>query len=874
MNVSIADGLVTQLVQGRFLLKTTRTFTVPLQSSETITFTIHLRDEGDGDALSFGICRGSHREARHVGWETGSIGYHSDDGKLFEDGGSVEYGNQWDVDDEVSIVVKGQVLWFVHNKMKLSSVPIPSGTYHIALCCDSENSEFELEVATNPFLPLGGTPTTAPPPQPTFRLLPDASQSVVQFSTNDAKTRAGQTRDGFLILKTTQTFTVPSPRPTSFKLLVQKLGPEGAISLGICDNLCPDFNQHVGWWKNAIGFHSDDGKLFTGSGTGMVGYGVPWKAGDRLRVDVEGEILHFTHNEKELQGIRVRPGTFHFAVGFASRDSVLEFPCPPPFRSIAPRPFLKVALFLCYDCQHVDMPSCGRHQMHLATPSPHGLKCPEPNCGAQSRRAQCAYCGESDLQMVMVKFLEESVRAVKQSFLQQRMDPVPCILSVCTECQAAEFYKPVEAAFSVIVGATQYAMQPFTHVGACNGKLKPIVCYMPKEEIQTLAANFARTLQGARASIGMPSQAGPPKPNYRSADEDLSILLERLGIRPPSPKRPPPRPTNPSRIKVAKAADQIHQETKTNAIVVASFMTSWCGPCKAFSPKYDDIASTHNNVIFFAVFMENESPSFNCFEITSLPTIIVFHQGTQHDRVMGGNVPLIKGILAELSDSSEPEVVALDRGQTAWLEEPDNATKTKVTNTFHTTTGAMYEGLIFDVIDIKSVRNPTLQVKFDKHRTKLGCDVTAAFHGTKSNNVTSICQRGFLMERKGATDSGFFGSGLYFSPYSDYTFAYSHMGRTRPIRAGEEGTVILCDILLGKVFKTELDLGGGLMSGYDCHVSPRGCEWILFHSDQVVPRFVIKFRAVAGLRRDGTLAENENGENWEKEDSEDGWETD
>ena len=121
------------------------------------------------------------------------------------------------------------------------------------------------------------------------------------------------------------------------------------------------------------------------------------------------------------------------------------------------------------------------------------------------------------------------------------------------------------------------------------------------------------------------------------------------------------------------------------------------------------------------------------------------------------------------------------------------------------------------------------------------------FHGTSVDAVQSIAKIGFLapsgikaVNRKRrckkiqVLDSGYFGSGVYFSDFSDYAMYYSD---TR-----ESDQILLCQILPGRAFKCHKRMDGQQnVPGYDSHISPHGNEIVIFNPDACLPRYIIRF---------------------------------
>jgi thioredoxin 1 len=63
-----------------------------------------------------------------------------------------------------------------------------------------------------------------------------------------------------------------------------------------------------------------------------------------------------------------------------------------------------------------------------------------------------------------------------------------------------------------------------------------------------------------------------------------------------------------------------------NDIVIIDFWAEWCGPCKSFSPIYEEASEKHQGIVFGKVNTEEEQELGASFQIRSIPTLMIFRE--------------------------------------------------------------------------------------------------------------------------------------------------------------------------------------------------------------------------------------------------------
>jgi thioredoxin 1 len=78
------------------------------------------------------------------------------------------------------------------------------------------------------------------------------------------------------------------------------------------------------------------------------------------------------------------------------------------------------------------------------------------------------------------------------------------------------------------------------------------------------------------------------------------------------------------------------ETVKNNKVALIDFWAGWCGPCRALAPTIEELARDYSGKVLVGKLDVDENPkTAECFQVFSIPTMVVFKDGCEVDRLVG-----------------------------------------------------------------------------------------------------------------------------------------------------------------------------------------------------------------------------------------------
>ena len=86
---------------------------------------------------------------------------------------------------------------------------------------------------------------------------------------------------------------------------------------------------------------------------------------------------------------------------------------------------------------------------------------------------------------------------------------------------------------------------------------------------------------------------------------------------------------------VEEISEKEFTEVISNKLALVDFFAEWCMPCVMMSPIIEELAERMKNVKFAKINVDENQALASKFKVMSIPTLIVFKEGREIDRIIG-----------------------------------------------------------------------------------------------------------------------------------------------------------------------------------------------------------------------------------------------
>ncbi|KAL3576837.1 hypothetical protein D5086_022120 [Populus alba] len=99
--------------------------------------------------------------------------------------------------------------------------------------------------------------------------------------------------------------------------------------------------------------------------------------------------------------------------------------------------------------------------------------------------------------------------------------------------------------------------------------------------------------------------------------------------------------TNKSRVVMVESGESwdfyISQATTQTRPIAVHFTASWCLPSVAMNPVFEDLASSHPDILFLTVDVDAVKEAAAKMEVKAMTTFVLMKDSAQVDKIVGAN---------------------------------------------------------------------------------------------------------------------------------------------------------------------------------------------------------------------------------------------
>lgn len=94
-------------------------------------------------------------------------------------------------------------------------------------------------------------------------------------------------------------------------------------------------------------------------------------------------------------------------------------------------------------------------------------------------------------------------------------------------------------------------------------------------------------------------------------------------------------------VKEVKTIEEFNEVIATNKIVAVDMWAAWCGPCRQYSPVFEKVSETTENIAFVKVNVDEVNEIAAEYNVVSIPTTLIIKDGKVSNRIVGSVSPSV-----------------------------------------------------------------------------------------------------------------------------------------------------------------------------------------------------------------------------------------
>ncbi|ORY24880.1 PITH domain-domain-containing protein [Naematelia encephala] len=118
-------------------------------------------------------------------------------------------------------------------------------------------------------------------------------------------------------------------------------------------------------------------------------------------------------------------------------------------------------------------------------------------------------------------------------------------------------------------------------------------------------------------------------------------------LQPRYPPRDPSMVPDVTEIQSTSQYDGIVKSLSPSQLLVIDFHATWCGPCHAIAPVYDELATRFTHVKFVKIDVDGQRELAQRFGIRAMPTFKFIKAGREIAEIKGANPPQLKSLVSQ-----------------------------------------------------------------------------------------------------------------------------------------------------------------------------------------------------------------------------------